>query len=174
MNHRYELRFLSLLRKHYRMYGMFTWCSVYYLLRGNSLFRYSWSVIRWILKNLWTSELSSFSYMLISPSKRSSIARTSCSECIFGSMTARVMNSFDLSSARSPDNHRLVWRTLCCKRTSEMIWIQHLRWTGRACCFCTFRKAEIKIMLSSVRFSTPFNLKTLSGLSPSLLPEDYI
>jgi len=99
--------------------------------------------------------------MLISPSKRSRIAWTSCELCMWGFITARVVKPLDFSSgmrAREA-SHFLMDAAWCWSSMSEIISRQALLGPLREA--SSFRKAEVRAMLISVRFSMPFSLNTL-------------
>jgi hypothetical protein len=89
-------------------------------LRGISVSRWSCSVILLMCRIFPASRVSA---MVLSRSKRSGTARTSCGVCICGSMTANTVNPRDLSSGSNPASHRLVCSASCCSNTSDTIWM---------------------------------------------------
>ena len=97
--------------------------------------------------------------MLISPSNTPTTARTSRWGCISESIVARVVNPFDFSSGMRAASHFLMDAAWCWSSMSEIISMQALLGPLREA--SSFRKAEVRAMLISVRFSIPFSLNTL-------------
>ena len=81
--------------------------------------------------------------------------------CICGSRTARVVKPFDFNVGKSALSHRLVVTAWCCNSASDTISMQIL--FGPTAEGLRVRKALVKAMSMSVRFSTPFSLKTLGN-----------
>lgn len=90
------------------------------------------------------------------------IARASSGGCICGSMTANVVKPLDFKSGRRALNHFLVVTAWCWRRASDTRSMQAL--FGPVVALFRVRKALVKAMSISVRFSTPLSLNTFGKL----------